>query len=140
MKITEFLKSLGSTSEEISASLLSMGITGEKCKPDFCPIVKAIYHKFPQMSKGLKVGFYYHPRRTCYMSGWGYFTINAHTSFKITWEDCQTSDPEVPEGIKEFVKDFDKGKYPFLEGKSKSELKKEILEKLTVEEKMVLGI
>lgn len=139
-KITEFLKSLGNSSNEIAENLQNMDIKGEIGNPDFCPIIKAIYKQFPNMSRGLKAVFYYYPSGYRSLGYYGYVWMNGKTIFQITWNDYQTIDPDCPEAIGKFVKDFDSGKYPFLIGKSKKELKKELLNKLTVEEKMILGI
>lgn len=117
-----------------------MGIKGEMGNPDFCPIIKAIYKQFPNMSKGLKAIFYYYPSGYIKLGCYGYVWMNERTVFKITWNDCQTIDPDCPKAISKFVKDFDSGKYPELIGKSRKELKKELLNKLSIEEKMILGI
>lgn len=71
---------------------------------------------------------------------YGYIYCSASTTFKLTWNDCQIMDPHCPEVIGKFVKDFDNGKYPELEGKTQSQIKKDLLNKLSVEEKMALGI
>lgn len=54
-KIEGYLKSMGSTADEVAQYLRMEGIKGAKGDPCFCPIIKAIYHKFPNLSRGLKV-------------------------------------------------------------------------------------
>jgi hypothetical protein len=139
-KITEFLESLGNSSEEIAKNLSDMGIKGEVGNPQFCPIIKAIYHKMPDMSRGLKVLTIRYSSGYRKFGVYGYLWMNGYDAIKVTWNDCQTIDPHCPSVIGDFVRDFDSGKYPELVGKTRSETKKDILSKLTVEEKMALGL
>ena len=69
-----------------------------------------------------------------------YLWMNGYAAIKVTWNDCQVMDPPCPSVIGDFVDDFDCGKYPELVGKTCSEIKKDVLSKLTVEEKMALGL
>lgn len=139
-KITEFLKSLGSTSEEIAQNLEIMGIKGEKCNGEFCPIIIAIYQKFPNMCSGLRTTFYHRSSGYVNFGPYGYLWVERSSNFVLTWNDCQTIDPCCPEAIGKFVKDFDNGKYPELVGKSQEQVRKEVLSKLSKQEKMALGI
>ena len=139
-KITKFLESLGNSSEEIAKTLQEKGIKGEIGNWEFCPIIKAIYQEFPNMSKGLKALFYHYHAGYRSLGSYGFVWAESYTTFKLTWDDYQTIDPACPNVIGEFVKDFDARKYPELIGKSQKKLKEELLNKLTVEEKMILGI
>lgn len=138
-KIEEYLKSLGSTPQEVAENLELQGITGEIGNAQFCPVIKAIYKKFPKLSKGLIVQIR--------SNKGGYANFNGLTLYfkrservVITWNDCQTTDPLCPQAVQDFVKEFDNGKYPHLEGLSQDQLKQQAINKLTLEEKLALGI
>ena len=139
MKIEEFLKSLGNSSEEVANSLEKMGIKGECYNADFCPITKAIYQKFPKISKGLRTLYKItYPR---YVSTvYNDIYVRGSTTIVVTWDDVQTIDPVCPKAVVDFVKEFDIKKYPRLIGKTQKDFKKEALSKLTKEEKMALGL
>lgn len=104
MSLSKFLKTIGNTSEEIANYLRTQGIKGRKTE-DCCPIAVALYKHTPTMPLGLNVR---HQTRG--------FKPNLIHSVRITWDDCQTLDPYCPEAVRQFVVDFDDGKYPDLEG------------------------
>lgn len=139
MSIEEFLESLGNTSEEVANSLEQMGIKGECYNGEYCPVTKAIYQKFPKMSRGLKTVYSItYPR---YIDSiYGKLYIEGSNSVIITWDDIQTLDPDCPKAIADFVRNFDNRKYPNLIGKSQAEFREEVLARLTKEEKMALGL
>lgn len=138
-KIEEYLKSLGNTSQEVADNLELQGIKGEIRNAQFCPVIKAIYKQFPNLCKGLQIltqtsGGYY-------MNWYGSkFYIKRSQSIVVTWRDSQTLDPSCPQAIKDFVKDFDNGKYPELIGLSQQEIKQQAIQKLTEEERLALWI
>lgn len=139
MKIEEFLKSLGSTSEEIADNLRKMDVKGEKENDKFCPVIKAIYKQFPNLSKGLIITFLYSPER--YINTvYGRLHIESSSSCIVTWDDRQTLDPICPAPIGQFVEDFDNGKYPDLVGDDVKTVAKKAREKLTKEELLALGL
>lgn len=139
MKIEEFLESLGETSEEVANSLEQMGIKGECYNGEYCPVTKAIYQKFPNMSRGLRT-LYEITTPGFVNTIYGEIYQKRSSTVVVTWDDCQTLDPDCPKAIADFVKDFDNIKYPNLIGKSQAEFKEEVLAKLTKEEKMALGL
>lgn len=139
-KIEDYLKSMGDTADDIAQFLRIEGIKGAKNDPCFCPIIKAIYHKFPNMSKGLKVDVYYDSSGYRNLGCYGSVYVDSRTYVAITWNDCQTQDPTCPAAIQDFVFKFDAGKYPDLVGESKSEMARKAKAKLTVEELMALKI
>ena len=139
MKIGDFLKSLGSTSEEIADSLRNMDIKGEKTNGEFCPITKAIYKKFPNLSRGLKT-YLMHSSGGYINTVYGRLYVEPSVSCVVTWNDCQTIDPVCPQPIGRFVKDFDSSKYLDLVGDDAKTVAKKALEKLTREEILALGL
>lgn len=140
MKLSDFLKSMGKTADEVADYCRRNQIKGEPLNPTFCPVIKAIYAKFPNLSKGLKVISY----RKCsgyYNFGpYGNLWMEGRDVTKITWNDCQTSDPETPQSIIEFVRKFDAKMYPDLIGTTQEQCKKDLLNAMSVEQKMALGI
>lgn len=125
-KIETLLNSMGKTSEEVASFLEENNITGERYNPKFCPIIKAIYRKIPNLYCGLEVDY-----------SVGY---NKKKYVRITWKDSQILDPNCPDAVQEFVIDFDKGKYPHLVGLTKNQVKQQALSKLSQEERMSLGL
>lgn len=139
-KIEDYLNSMGETADEVALFLRKQGITGSIKECDFCPIIKSIYLKFPNLSPGLRVeSVYYHAGYRRFGS-YGYVFMEASSDVRITWGDIQTIDPTCPRAIKEFVANFDDGKYPELVGESKDDIRLRAVSKLTVEEKMALQI
>ena len=129
-KIETLLNSMGKTSEEVAAFLEENNITGERHNKRFCPIVKAIYQKIPDLPKGLIVN------SVLYID----CDFDMERYVRITWNDPQTLDPNCPDAVQEFVIDFDKGKYPHLVGKTQNQVKQQVLDKLSQEERMSLGL
>jgi hypothetical protein len=130
---------MGNTTDEVADYCRVYGITGEVRNREFCPVIKAIYRKFPNLSRGLVVDTVrYAPgyRDT----GYGIFYFEGRSEVKITWNDHQTMDPDVPKAIQNFVIAFDNKLYPDLIGKSQNQIKQETLAQLTVEQKMALRI
>lgn len=139
-KIEEYLKSMGNTSQEVAEHLEMLGIKGQKHHPQFCPIIKAIYHQFPNMSQGLKVDVYAYSAGYRSFGAYGKLWCEASSSVCITWQDCQTMDPTCPAAVAAFVKEFDEGKYPHLVGDTNKQVAEKALEKLTLEERMALRL
>lgn len=138
-KIEEYLKSLGNTSQEVADNLELQGIKGEICNAQFCPVIKAIYKQFPNLSKGLIALI--RSSKGGYANFYGIkLFIKKRERVVITWNDCQTIDPLCPQAVQDFIKEFDSGKYPHLEGLSQDQLKQQAINKLTQEEKLALGI
>lgn len=139
MKIDEFLKSLGSTSQEVADNLRNMGVKGEKYNEEFCPIIKAVYQNFPNLSGGLKARAGNVPGYRCNTT-YGWLYIKTSFGYEVTWDDCQTIDPICPEPVGRFIIDFDDGKYPDLVGDNIKTIKEKALKKLTKEEILSLGL
>lgn len=139
MKINEFLKSLGSTSQEVADSLRKMGVEGEKYNEQFCPVIKAIYQNFPNFSSGLKARAGSVPGYRC-DTIYGWLHVKTTFRYEVTWDDCQTIDPICPEPVGQFITDFDNGKYPDLVGDNIETIREKTLEKLTKEELLSLGL
>ena len=140
MKINDFLKSMGNTADEVADYCRRNQITGELYNPKFCPVIKAIYIKFPNLSKGLQVVTYHKSGEYHNFGCWGVFWIEGHSITKITWNDHQTLDPETPDPIIKFVHKFDNKMYPDLIGVTQEQYKKDLLNNMSVEQKMALGI
>ena len=88
MKTSAYLTSLGSTSEEVAASLRAQGvkgIPGDSCR---CAIAVAVRAKCSGFAKWAKV-----------------------TARGVTFDDPQVIDPPTPEAVRQFIKDFDGRKY-----------------------------
>ncbi len=113
-KIEEFLQSLGSTSEEVADTLMSNGIHGRRYTTNACPIANAIYDKFPGVRDGLLVQHYKFSSGCKRLGVYGYVWHEASDEVAVTWDDVQTLDPTCPPAVKQFVIDFDNGKYPQL--------------------------
>lgn len=139
-KIEDYLKSMGSTADEVAQYLKMEGIKGAKKDPCFCPIIKAIYHKFPNLSRGLKVESVYYSAGYRSFGVYGYLYMEGRTVVRVTWSDCQTMDPDCPDAIKNFVLNFDDGQYPDLVGESSKEIAQKAISKLTIEERMALKL
>ncbi len=97
LSIQEYLSSLGNTSEEVAESLCKQGIKGLVKSLRCCPIANALY-------------------ASCDMWG-GLFLGKNGDSFSATFNDAEVPDPQLPEAVISFIRDFDAGKYPDLEAK-----------------------
>lgn len=102
MKLSEYLDSLGHTSEEVAGSLRQAGIKGIRVSPCHCPVLNAIYHALPDYWPGLKI--YGAPAEA-----------GKAASYHATLSDSQICDPALPRAVIDFIGDFDTGKYPDLE-------------------------
>lgn len=105
MKIGEYLKSLGHTSEEVANSLRAQGIKGVKESHGHCPILNGIYKACPDYWSGLRI-----------VNG---VKLGAEWSYYATLSDSQIMDPALPQAVMNFIGEFDEGKYPDLEAKAK---------------------
>lgn len=139
-KIEDYLKSMGSTADEVAQYLKTEGIKGAKGDPCFCPIIKAIYHKFPNLSRGLKVESVYYSAGYKSFGAYGRLWVEANTVVRVTWNDVQTMDPDCPVAVKNFVLNFDDGQYPELVGESSKDIANLAIAKLTTEELMALKL
>lgn len=103
MSVSDYLKSLGSTSKEVAANLRLYGIKGIIESNYNCPILNAIYKACPDYWPGLKiiVGYYDENRK--------------EVKYYATLNDDQICDPTLPEPVQKFIADFDRGAYPDLE-------------------------
>lgn len=90
---TEFLKSLGNTSEEVANSLRRLGVKSKPWgTPGYnCPLAVAVNE------------------HSC---GWG--GIYVSPSGCLTYRDSQIINPQTTTAVQQFVRDFDKGLYPDL--------------------------
>jgi hypothetical protein len=100
MRISDCLKSLGNTADEVAESLRKQGIKGIVASSCHCPILNAIYTACPDYWSGLRI-------------------INGskhgdHWSYTATLNDCQITDPTLPQPVMDFIGEFDSGKYPDL--------------------------
>lgn len=100
MKISEYLKSLGNTSEEVANSLRAQGIKGIKLSARRCPILNAIYKSCPDYWYKLKII--------------GGSKIGENWHYSASLGDSQIMDPMLPQAVSNFIGDFDCGKYPDL--------------------------
>lgn len=103
MKVSEYLKSLGNTADEVAASLRQQGVKGlkeSKCK---CPIINAIYKACPDYWPGLMI-----------INGRKY---EGHWWYYATLDDDQIIDPQLPQPVMDFIGEFNQGKYSDLEAK-----------------------
>lgn len=95
---SEFLQSLGNTSQEVADSLRRLGV---KSKKPFdaasycynCPIAVAVNE---------------------HSNGWG--GIKVSQNGYLTYSDSQIMDPKTTPAVQWFIQDFDKGLYPDLVG------------------------
>lgn len=101
MLITEYLTSLGTTSEEVANSLRQQGVKGKKRSCKLCPILNGLYQACPDFWPGLKIQ--------------GGDKAGDHWYYSATFNDCQICDPTLPAPVMDFIGDFDGGKYPDLE-------------------------
>lgn len=109
MNITEYLTSLGNTSEEVAESLRQHGIKGVKKSKCHCPILNAIYQACPDYWTGLKIYG-------------GTMKQDGNWYYYATLDDDQIMDPRLPQSVMNFIGDFDTGKYPDLEVKKVQEV------------------
>lgn len=108
MKITEYFKSLGHTPDEVANSLRAQGIKGKIQSPCFCPILNGLYKSCPNYWSGLKI--------------YGSSTVKGKHTYKATLDDCQITDPILPDPVIQFLGEFDQGKYPDLVSKNVKEV------------------
>lgn len=139
-KISTYLASMGNSSQEVANHLELLGIKGQKSNPCFCPVIKAIYHKFPDLCKGLRVKIFASSAGYRNFGCWGLVWVEASEKVAVTWSDCQTLDPDCPPAVADFVRDFDAGKYPYLVGADDSVVAQQALAKLSIEERMALNL
>lgn len=100
IEISDYLKSLGETSEAVAQNLMAHGIKGIKESSTKCPIINAIYKYCPNCYPGL----------TIYKSGCCYcIKFN-----RLLLMNPLIIDPYLSQPIVDFIRDFDNGKYPEL--------------------------
>ncbi len=88
----EKLAQLGNTSEEIAAKLRIVGIKGRRQEPKSCPLTHYLVQVDPRFRN---------------------FRIGNITVYDGTLDYEAGVDMETP--VRQFVRDFDDGKYPYLE-------------------------
>lgn len=103
VKLSEYLKSLGNTPDEVADSLRRQGIKGVKESTYHCPILNAIYKACPDYWSGLKI-----------TNGDKH---GDHWYYHAGLDDCQIMDPSLPQPVMDFIGKFDCGEYPDLETK-----------------------
>jgi hypothetical protein len=101
MTITQYLTSLGSTSQEVAQSLRQQGIKGLKRSPCHCPILNAIYGALPHYWAGLHI------------VGGGQLD-GQKVPYRASLNDAQIMDPQLTAAVQDFLYDFDNGLYPDL--------------------------
>lgn len=138
-KITDYLESMGSTADEVAQFLVLEGVKGQRHNAQFCPIIKAIYKKFPTLPRGLKVVSFNAPAGYYNLGSYGSIWMEDRSGVRVTWNDSQTMDPRCPKAVADFVLNFDAHKYPHLVGSSRKATAEEAWSKLTYEEKMALS-
>jgi hypothetical protein len=106
MGIKEYLSSLGSTPDEVAASLEKQGIKGIRKSQCLCPILNAIYKACPNYWSGLRIV--------------GGSKRGEHWSYWATLDDCQIMDPVLPQPVMDFIGIFDEGGYEHLAAKKVS--------------------
>ncbi len=94
MRISDYLRQLGDTPEEVAVSLASQGIKGVRKQAYCCAIIVGI-------------------KKNCSDSMWP--GIKAPRPGMITYSDAQIMDPICPQPVTEFMREFDDGKHPYLE-------------------------
>lgn len=104
MKVSDYLKSLGNTADEVAASLERQGIKGVIGSSCHCPILNAIYKACPDYWSGLRIVN-------------GSKRGDGHWSYYATLDDPQIMDPQLPQPVMDFAGEFDQGKYPNLVAK-----------------------
>lgn len=109
MTITEYLKSLGKTPDEVAMSLRAQGVKGEKLSTKMCPVVNGIYKACPDYWSGLRIVN-------------GKKGDDGHWYYAARLHDAQIIDPTLPQAVMDFIGEFDCGKYPDLEAKSVKEV------------------
>lgn len=90
---TEFLKSLGPSSDSVAVSLYKLGVKGKKRSPCNCPIAVAL-----KQFSSCWPGIYVYPR-------------------SITYKDDQIIDPATTPAVTEFLIRFDIGHFDHLEAR-----------------------
>jgi len=113
MTISEYLKSLGETSEEVAESLRKQGVKGKVASHCHCPILNGIYQACPDYWTGLTIAG-------------GSKTQKGDWYYHASLHDYQIMDPQLPQPVMNFIGDFDTGKYPFLEAKVVKEVTKRV--------------
>lgn len=114
MKLSDYLKSLGNTADEVAESLRRQGIKGIKASTCKCPILNAIYTAIPDYWSGLRI-----------VNGSKY---GDHWSYYASLDDDQICDPTLPQPVMDFIGKFDEGGYPDLEAKVVREVKTLVFE------------
>lgn len=108
MRVSEYLKSLGNTAEDVAMSLRAQGIKGKKLSRNHCPILNGIYKACPDYWTGLRI-----------VNG---RKIDGKWYYHATLDDAQIMDPTLPEPVMQFIGEFDEGKYPDLEATTVKEV------------------
>jgi hypothetical protein len=88
---SEFVKSLGSTADEVAESLRRLGVKGRRRSRCECPIAVAVNKHAP---------------------GWGGIRVSG--SGYLSYNDVQIMDPQTTSAVQAFVRAFDDGSYPYL--------------------------
>lgn len=104
MKISDYLKSLGNTSDEVAMSLRAQGIKGKRTSKCHCPVLNGIYRACPDYWSGLEI-----------FGGAPDSKIGSKHHYYATLQDSQIMDPQLPQAVQNFIGDFDLGKYPDME-------------------------
>ncbi len=100
MKISEYLASLGNTTDEVADSLRHHGVKGEIGSTCHCPILNAITKACPDYWSGLKI--------------YGCVSETGDHHYEATLNDPQIMDPSLPKPVQWFIGEFDLGNYPDL--------------------------
>lgn len=90
--VTDFLSSLGTRGDEVAATLKGYKITGIRMESTSCPLANVLNSRFGMIS------------------GVGPYTIILYSPYEQ--EDLIV---QTPHYVAEFIRDFDKGKYPELD-------------------------
>lgn len=93
-KIRLTLESLGTSSEEVAATLAGRGISGQRDTGGSCPLARLIQQDIPETA--------------------GYF-VAAGYWVQETYVETPGEDVDLPPGAVQFVADFDAGLYPHLD-------------------------
>ncbi len=104
--ITEYLRSLGDTPDEIAVALGVQGIKGKQTSLQQCIIANAINTQCNAWA-GLKI------YGDCSKQD-----QEGHWYYRASYNDSQIMDPRLPQAVQDFLGLFNQGRYPDLVAKS----------------------
>lgn len=99
---TRLLDEMGDTPAKVAWTIKDAGVLGQRCSPNHCPVVSYLKSRLPghHFAAGVSCVHHYHARDG--LDEMAILDLTRHVS--------------LPHPVREFVRAFDRGEHPALEG------------------------